>query len=133
MQIGEVMRKSIHGDHEMDLRRWRVTRQTFDSGAYTDYVYDTRDRVTSITHKNSSHSTISSESYSYDDVGNLTSKTVNSLTTSYGYDDIDQLTSESRTGYSAYYTYDANGNRLTKTLNGTTETYRVDDADKLKT
>jgi YD repeat-containing protein len=94
-------------------------------------VHTTRDLVTSITHKNSSHSTISAESYSYDDVGNLSSKTVNSVTTSYGYDDIDQLTSESRTGYSAYYTYDANGNRLTKTLGGVTETYTVDDADKL--
>jgi YD repeat-containing protein len=64
-------------------------RQTFNTGAYTDYAYDTRDRVTSITHKNSSNSTISSESYVYDNTGNLTSKTVNSVTTTYTYDDID--------------------------------------------
>lgn len=91
----------------------------------------TQNRPTSITLKNSSNATISSESYTYDDGGNLSDKTVNSVTTTYGYDDIDQLTSESRSGYSASYTYDANGNRATKTLGGTTQTYNYDDADKL--
>jgi len=63
--------------------------------------------------------------------GNLTSKTVDSVTTTYTYDDIDQMLTESRTGYSATYTYDANGNRASKTLGGVTETYTNDDADKL--
>ncbi len=64
---------------------------------------------------------------------NLTSKTVDGVTTTYTYDDIDQLLTESRSGYSASYTYDANGNRASKTLGGVTETYTNDDADKLTT
>ncbi len=63
--------------------------------------------------------------------GNLSSKTVDAVTTTYGYDVIDQLTSEATTGYSASYAYDANGNRTSKTLNGSTDTYTVDDGDKL--
>ncbi|WKZ80553.1 MAG: RHS repeat-associated core domain-containing protein [Fimbriimonadaceae bacterium] len=109
----------------------RETQRTFDSGAYTVTGYDVRNRVTSIAHKTSAHSTISSESYEYDAAGNLVEKTVNSVTTEYAYDDIDQLVSEVRNGYSASYTYDANGNRTSKTLNGTTQSYVVDDADKL--
>ncbi|MCO5297810.1 MAG: hypothetical protein M9921_13240 [Fimbriimonadaceae bacterium] len=111
----------------------RLTKETFDSGVYTLYGYDSRDRTTSVVHKTSGASTISSESYAWDDAGNLEEKTVDTVTTTYGYDDINQLVSESRSGYSASYTYDANGNRASKTLNGTTETYTVDDADKLTT
>lgn len=74
---------------------------------------------------------LSSESYSYDGAGNLSSKTVDGTTTSYTYDAIDQLLTESRTGYSASYTYDANGNRLTKTLGSSTDTYSYDSGDKL--
>lgn len=108
-----------------------TTKQTFSSGAYDEFGYDSRNRQTSVSHKNSLGTVLSSESYSYDDAGNLSSKTVNSVTTTYGYDNIDQLLSESRTGYSASYTYDANGNRATKTLGGSTDTYSYDDADKL--
>jgi RHS repeat-associated protein len=111
----------------------RTTRQTFNTGAYTAYGYDTRNRVTSLDHKNSSNASISSESYVYDDASNMTSKTVDSVTTTYGYDDIDQLTSESRSGYSASYTYDANGNRATKVLGGVTDTYAYSDQDELST
>jgi RHS repeat-associated protein len=74
---------------------------------------------------------ISSEGYVYDNAGNLSSKTVDSITTSYTYDAVDQLLSKSRTGYSCSYTYDGNGNRLTKTLNNDTESYSYDDGDKL--
>jgi RHS repeat-associated protein len=76
---------------------------------------------------------ISQESYIYDPVGNMTSKTVDGLVTTYGYDNADQLTAESRTGYSASYSYDGNGNRLAKVLNGVTEAYAYDDGDKLLT
>jgi len=109
----------------------RVTQRTLGSGVYMVTGYDVRNRVTSILHKTSAHSTISTESYVYDAAGNLVEKTVNSVTTEYSYDDIDQLVAEVRSGYSASYTYDANGNRTTKTLNGTTQTYVLDDADKL--
>ncbi|MBI5706934.1 MAG: hypothetical protein HZC36_08085 [Armatimonadetes bacterium] len=62
---------------------------------------------------------------------NMSSKTVDSVTTSYTYDAIDQLLSESRSGYSASYTYDANGNRATRTVNGLLETYTNEAGDKL--
>lgn len=111
----------------------RTTRQTFASGAYTNYGYDSQNRQTSVSHKKSDGTVLSSESYVYDDAGNMSSKTVDSTTTTYGYDNIDQLTSEARTGYTCSYTYDANGNRLTKTLNNVTESYTYDDADKMLT
>ncbi|WP_025228633.1 RHS repeat-associated core domain-containing protein [Fimbriimonas ginsengisoli] len=109
----------------------RTTRQTFSGGQYDDFGYDSRNRQTSVSHKTSGGTVISSESYSYDSGSNLSSKTVDSVTTSYTYDNIDQLLTESRTGYSATYTYDANGNRASKTLGGVTETYTNDDGDKL--
>ena len=109
----------------------RLTQQTFHSGAKSIFGYDSRGRQTSVDHKTSSNAVLSEEDYVYDYAGNLTSKTVDSVTTTYTYDDIDQLLTESRTGYSASYTYDANGNRASKTLNGTTEVYTNDDADKL--
>jgi len=109
----------------------RCTKQTFDTGLYTSFGYDERDRLTSLVHKNSSNVTISSESYTYDDASNLATKTVDSVTTTYGYDAADQLTSESRSGYSASYTYDANGNRSTKSLNSVTETYSYSNCDEL--
>lgn len=109
----------------------RLTQQTFDTGQKSIFGYDARGRQTSVDHKTSANAVLSEEDYVYDDGGNLTSKTVNSVTTTYTYDDIDQLLSESRTGYSASYTYDANGNRASKTLGGVTEVYTNDDADKL--
>jgi RHS repeat-associated protein len=110
----------------------RPTQQTFANGAYTAYTYDTRNRPLTLTHYDGLGGTISAESYVYDGVGNLSSKTVDGLTTTYGYDNSDQITSESNTGYSASYTYDHNGNRLTKVLGGVTDTYTYDTADKLQ-
>lgn len=109
----------------------RLTTKTLANGSYSEYAYDVRNRVTSINHKKSDTSVISSESYSYDSASNLSSKTVDGLTTTYTYDDDNQLITESRTGYVASYSYDANGNRASKTLNGVTDTYTVDSSDKL--
>lgn len=109
----------------------RPQRQTFANGMTADYGYDTLGRLASITHKKADGSVITAESYAYNAVGNLTSKTVDGVTTAYGYDPVDQLTSETRPGYAANYTYDGNGNRTSKTLNGSTETYVCDPADKL--
>jgi RHS repeat-associated protein len=110
----------------------RLTKTTLANGQVSLFGYDARGRQTSVIHKTSNTgSTISSETYIYDDAGNLTSKTVNGTTTTYGYDNVNQLTSEAKTGYSASYTYDANGNRTSKTLGGVTDTYTVDDGDKL--
>jgi len=109
----------------------RLTQKTFASGAYDSMGYDSRDRMTSLYHKNSSGTTLSSESYSYDYASNMTSKTVDSLTTSYTVDAINQLLTESNTGYSSTLTYDANGNRASQVLNGTTYSYNYNSGDEL--
>ena len=109
----------------------RLTQKTFASGAYDVTGYDTRNRITSVTHKNSSGSVLSAETYSLDSASNLSSKTVDALTTSYTYDNANQLLTESNTGYSASYSYDANGNRSSQVLNGTTYAYNYDNGDKL--
>ncbi|MFZ4508840.1 MAG: RHS repeat-associated core domain-containing protein [Fimbriimonas sp.] len=109
----------------------RLTRQNNSNGTYALYGHDGLDRLNSLVHKKSDGTVLTSEDYVYDQAGNLTTKTVDGVTTTYGYDNIDQLTSESRTGYVCSYTYDSNGNRLTKTLNGVTETYSYDVGDKL--
>ena len=62
--------------------------------------------MTSITHKNSSHATISAETYVYDDAGNLTEKTVNGVTTTYTYDDAGRTTSVVTSAGTTSLTYD---------------------------
>ncbi|MBL8087437.1 MAG: hypothetical protein JNM85_05110, partial [Chthonomonas sp.] len=110
----------------------RINKQTFGNGTYEQYGYDSRSRLYSVTLKNSSNTTLRSQTMNYDPVGNLSSKSVDSVTTSYAYDDIDQLLSETRSGWSQEYTYDWNGNRLTKKLNGTTvQNFSYDSSDKL--
>jgi len=111
----------------------RATSQTFANGQVDSYGFDTRSRQTSVTHRNSSGTTISAETYVLDNASNLTSKTVDSVTTSYGYNAANQLTSESCPSYSYSYTYDANGNRSSFTSGGTTQIYNVDNGDKLNT
>ncbi|MCU0315096.1 MAG: DUF6531 domain-containing protein [Fimbriimonadaceae bacterium] len=108
-----------------------TSRKTFSSGQYEEYGYDNRNRVTSIVLKNSSGTTLRTQSYAYDASSKITAHTVNGVTTAYNYDGAGQLLSESRPGYSGAYTYDGNGNRLTRTVNGVTEAYTYDDGDKL--
>ncbi len=109
----------------------RLAQKTFASGQYDVMGYDSRNRITSLSHKNSSGTVLSSESYGYDYASNMTSKTVDSLTTTYTFDAIDQLLTESNSGYSSTFTYDANRNRATQVLNGTTYSYSYDNGDKL--
>lgn len=109
----------------------RPIKKTFASGQYESYGYDIRSRVVSAVLKNSGHTTLRSQSYTFDVASQITGHTLDGVATTYGYDAAGQLTSESRSGYSASYTYDANGNRATRTVNGVTETYTNDSADKL--
>ncbi|MBI5706198.1 MAG: hypothetical protein HZC36_04325 [Armatimonadetes bacterium] len=109
----------------------RLSRKDFGNGTYETFGYDSRNRPNSILLKNSGGSTLSSQSYTYDNASNVTNHTQDGVSTTYGYDNIDQLTSETRTGYSASYTYDANGNRTSRTVNGLVETYSNDPGDKL--
>ncbi len=109
-----------------------LTRQTMANGAYTDYGFDIRGRVSTITHKTSTSGVIDPQTYTYDPAGNLITKTVAGDMLTYTYDAIDQLTSEGSIVYGGIsYTYDGNGNRLTRTQGSTTENYTYDNADKL--
>ncbi len=79
--------------------------------------YDTLNRLVNVTNTKGA-TTLSAYAYSYDDNGNIISKTetVNqaSKTTSYTYDGLDRLLTKSRSdGSTATYTYDLRGNRLT--------------------
>jgi RHS repeat-associated protein len=78
---------------DTDLRQ-SVTDAT---GLKTSYSYDTLNRLTQ------AQNTANNWQYSYDVNGNMTSKTVNGVTTNYSYNGANELTN---TGYG----YDANGN-----------------------
>ncbi len=73
----------------------------------TQNTYDNKGRLTVRNHKKGDGSTITNESYNYDNGDRLTSKTIDGATTSYQYDAIDQLVSEN----SSTYSYDSTGNR----------------------
>ena len=70
--------------------------------------------------------------FTYDDVGNRASQTVNGVTTTYVYDDNDRLLQELIDGVVVVsYTYDANGNTTSRTKDGVTINYIWDDQNRL--
>ena len=84
----------------------------------TNSVYDDANRLT----ENSDYT------YTYDDNGNLTSKTDKSTneTTTYTYDAENQLTQVSKPGMTVTYRYDGFGRRIGKDANGTIRRYVYD-------
>ena len=93
-------------------------------GQEQDYGYDNLDRVTSVTYKNSSGATVATITYSYDNDGNVITRTDSAGTSTYGYDGLDRITSESFPDGSTHtYTYDPAGNLATLTDAGGTVTY----------
>ena len=104
-----------------------------ENGATANYSYNTSGRLTSLTHKTSSNSTIAGFIYTHDNVGNRLTKALDTGTKyTYTYDPIYRLTEalSSMPGYSSntntkgsgtttatqqqkeFYTYDPVGNRL---------------------
>ncbi|WP_426775128.1 RHS repeat domain-containing protein [Lusitaniella coriacea] len=70
--------------------------------------------------------------YTYDDVGNRLSKTVNGVTTTYTYDENDRLRTEVSGGDTIVYDYDDNGNLTERKENGVvTATYVWDDQNRM--
>ena len=65
----------------------------------------------------------------YDNNGNLVSKTDSTGTTSYTWDARNRLTAISGPGISANFVYDALGRRISKTINGVTTQYLYDGND----
>ncbi len=105
----------------------RLTSTTYPTTVVATYTYDDADRLLSVTNKRGGV-TISSHTYTLDDVGNRTQVVDNQGTTTYAYDDLYRLTSVTYPGPTTdTYTYDPLGNRLTKN----TIDYTYDDADQL--
>jgi len=98
-------------------------------------VYDTANRLSSITNKTGGGTTLSSFGYGYNSDDKRTSATeANGDVVSYGYDGLLHLSSESRTGangYTAVYVVDGVSNRTASTVGGVTTTYAYDADDEL--
>jgi RHS repeat-associated protein len=62
---------------------------------------------------------VENETFSWDDAGNMLSRSGSSWSLGFGYDAIDRLTTDNGGSGNRSYAYDTNGNRLTKTVNGT--------------
>ena len=89
------------------------------AGVTSNYTYDPLYQLTQVTQANNT-----TESYSYDAVGNRTASLgVSSYTTNAS----NELTATSN----ASYTYDGNGNTLTKTVGSNTTTYAWDNENRL--
>lgn len=92
----------------------RLTEKTLPNGVVTSYTYDVSSRLTDLANTAPGPVTISSYSYTYDNVGNRLTMATLEGTHNYGYDDIYQLTSATHPSQPAEsYTYDPVGNRLT--------------------
>ncbi|MCP5002968.1 MAG: RHS repeat protein, partial [Planctomycetes bacterium] len=91
---------------------------TYDNGVVTSFTYDAASRLTG-TSSDDGATNISTNIYTYDEVGNRTSMIDEYGTSTYQYDDVYQLTNA--THPQAYnpdeaFTYDGVGNRLTSHL-----------------
>ena len=100
----------------------------------TDHVYDTLNRLESLTHSNASGTPVAFYDYTYDEASRITSiNDVDGLTT-YTYDDRSQLTGADRPTNDPRgdesYKYDANGNRTDSHLHG--DGYITGDANRLQ-
>jgi RHS repeat-associated protein len=78
------------------------------NGVETTYRLDSMSRLLALTSGG-----VARAAYGYNDVGDRTSKTTESLSEAYGYDDVSRLTSVNRTGIAQAFTYDGVGNRKT--------------------
>jgi len=118
----------------------RQTQVTFANGVTTNYVYDSRNRVTRIEHKKSDGTVLQSFIYTLDAVGNRTQIVEQSgRTTNYEYNSVNQLTKETVSNDPkgnntiTSFTYDDVGNMLTKTIDGIDTSYVYNENDQLTT
>jgi len=78
----------------------------------SDYTYNVLGQLTSLNHRDASDTVFADYDYSYDAARQLSSETINGITSNYQYDATGQLTNIAKTGQSpVQYTYDNNGNR----------------------
>ena len=90
--------------------------------ATTDYVYDTLNRLTDLTHTDPLAAVLNDYGFTFDDASQITQITDVDGPTDYNYDDNSRLTSaddvNNTSGGDETYTYDANGNRISSNLHG---------------
>lgn len=105
------------------------------NGTYTEYIYNSLNRLTSLTNRKSNSTIISSYTYTLGPAGNITRVVENTgRTVDYAYDNVYRLTQENINGSTVInYTYDNVGNRLVKSVNGTNTNYTYDANDRLIT
>ncbi|EMS69249.1 RHS repeat-associated core domain-containing protein [Ruminiclostridium cellobioparum] len=101
------------------------------NGNETLFSYDSRNLILS----RSVTQTGDSVSYSYNEVGSISSMTDTSGTSTYGYDTVDRVLQINKNGvFQLGYTYDALGNILTvKDKKGFVTTYTYDKSNRMKT
>ena len=116
-EMGNLISQSTSGAYELALEysydlSGRMTKESrTENGATLEssYVYDALGQLTEFTRSDGY-----AESYTYDGVGNMLSKTQNGTTTRYSYNAANQLISSAANGETTKYTYDANGNLIQK-------------------
>ncbi len=81
------------------------------------YNYDADNRLIDSSHP---------ASYSYDNNGNLTTRTVNGVTANFGYDFENRLVSQSSTTENIQHVYDGQGNRIARIADGSATRYVLD-------
>ena len=84
--------------------------------------------VSQLTTKKTDGTTLYSESFTYDNLGNITGIS-GSTTSSFTYDNLNQLTAATVNGVSYAYSYNAAGNITSKTINGVTTSYTYGNSD----
>ena len=106
-----------------------LTSTTLPNGVVASYAYDNADRLLSVTNTKGVE-TLSSFTYTLDNVGNRTQMVDGTGTATYALDDLYRLTSVTYPGPDTdTYSYDPLGNRLTKNA----DPYTYDDADQMLT
>ena len=107
------------------------------NGSATVTTYDTRNRVTDISHQDAAGGVLASSAYTHNARGQRSSETnADGTHSSHTYDASGRLTDSTVTNAqgntsTTSWTFDAAGNRLTQTHNGITTTYTVDANDRL--
>lgn len=94
----------------------RITKATLGNGVTADHVYNAQNgRLTSI-QANGPNGSVQNQSYAYDSIGNLSSRSDTPLASneSFTYDDLNRLTGATKNGISVTVQYDALGNITNK-------------------
>lgn len=103
---------------------------TLPNGVATSFAYDDAGRATDVDHvKNGT--TIAAFDYTFDKLGNRTTRTSAAGTETYGYDELYRITSAAYPNRTETFVYDANGNRTSTTNGGVTVASTFDSADQL--